>query len=100
MGLSTASPVLAATMAEDSGKYHDLKVLEVDQCRLSDLADFTLADLYWMKIDVEGFEQQVLGGGTTILRPWILVVEATVPTQISLITHAGIIILDAGYQCV
>ena len=49
---SAPAPVLAATMAEDSEKYHDLKVLEVDQCRLSDLADFYAGrSVHWMKID-------------------------------------------------
>ena len=102
-GLSTASPVLAATMAEDSEKYHDLKVLEVDQCRLSDLAEFYAGrSVHWMKIDVEGFEQQVLEGWDhTILRPWILVVEATVPNS-DQSNHEcwESIVLDAGYQCV
>ena len=102
-GLSTASSDLAAAMAEEGEKYHDLKVLEVDQCRLSDLADF-YADraVHWMKIDVEGFEQQVLEGwDPTILRPWILVVEATVPNS-EQSNHAcwEPIVLDAGYQCV
>jgi len=102
-GLSTASSALAATMAEDSEKYHDLKVLEVDQCRLSDLAEFYAGrSVHWMKIDVEGFEQQVLEGwDPTILRPWVLVVEATVPNS-DQSSHEcwESIVLDAGYQCV
>ena len=37
-------------------------------------------DVHWLKVDVEGFEEQVLAGwDSTVLRPWILVVEATVP---------------------
>ena len=37
-------------------------------------------DVHWLKVDVEGFEEQVLQGwDSTVLRPWILVVEATVP---------------------
>ncbi len=102
-GLSTVSTVLAAAMAEDSEQYHDLKVLEVDQCRLSDLADFYAGrSVHWMKIDVEGFEQQVLKGwDCTILRPWILVVEATIPNS-DQANHAcwESIVLGAGYQCV
>ena len=102
-GLSTASTDLAAVIAEDSEKYYELEVLEVDQCRLSDLADFYAGrSVHWMKIDVEGFEQPVLEGwDPTILRPWILVVEATVPNS-DQSNHAcwESIVLGAGYQCV
>ena len=89
-------------MAEDSEKYHDLKVLEVDQCRLSDLAEFYAGrSVHWMKIDVEGFEQQVLEGGTPLFYGLVLVVEATVPNT-DQSNHAcwESIVLDAGYQCV
>jgi FkbM family methyltransferase len=37
-------------------------------------------EIHWLKIDVEGFEAQVIRGWDSIkIRPWILVVEATVP---------------------
>ena len=37
-------------------------------------------EVHWLKVDVEGFEEQVLRGwDSTALRPWVLVVEATVP---------------------
>lgn len=39
-------------------------------------------DVHWLKIDVEGFEEQVLRGwDSTHLRPWVLVVEATIPNS-------------------
>jgi FkbM family methyltransferase len=39
-------------------------------------------EVHWLKIDVEGFEEQVLRGwDSQRLRPWILVVEATVPNS-------------------
>ncbi len=40
--------------------------------------------IHWLKIDVEGFEQQVLESwGDSAVRPWIIVVEAVLPgTQI------------------
>lgn len=37
-------------------------------------------DVHWLKIDVEGLEEKVLKGwDSQILRPWIMVVEATIP---------------------
>ena len=39
-------------------------------------------DIHWLKIDVEGFETQVLKGwDSQKLRPWIMVVEATIPNS-------------------
>jgi FkbM family methyltransferase len=36
--------------------------------------------IHWMKIDVEGYERQVLGSwGQGDIRPWIVVVESTLP---------------------
>lgn len=43
-------------------------------------ADLAGQDVHWMKIDVEGMETEVLRGwDATVLRPWIVVVEATRP---------------------
>jgi len=37
-------------------------------------------DVHWLKIDVEGFEEKVLKGwDSQTLRPWVMVVEATIP---------------------
>lgn len=39
-------------------------------------------EIHWMKIDVEGMEANVLAGWDNAKhRPWIIVVEATVPTK-------------------
>lgn len=39
-------------------------------------------DVHWLKIDVEGLEEKVLRGwDSQRLRPWIMVIEATVPTS-------------------
>lgn len=38
--------------------------------------------VHWLKIDVEGLEEKVLRGwDPAVLRPWVMVVEATVPTS-------------------
>ncbi len=37
-------------------------------------------EVHWLKIDVEGFEEKVLKGwDSQTLRPWVMVVEATIP---------------------
>jgi len=39
--------------------------------------------VHWLKIDVEGFETQVLKGwDSRALRPWVMVVEATIPGSV------------------
>jgi FkbM family methyltransferase len=39
-------------------------------------------DVHWLKIDVEGLEEKVLKGwDSQDLRPWIMVVEATIPNS-------------------
>lgn len=43
-------------------------------------AKYTRGDIHFLKIDVEGFEEQVIQGmDFKIFRPWIVVVEATKP---------------------
>jgi FkbM family methyltransferase len=43
------------------------------------LASCAGRDIHWMKIDVEGFERQALEGWRGEVRPWVVVVESTVP---------------------
>lgn len=46
-------------------------------------------DVHWLKIDVEGLEIQVLKGwDSAVLRPWIIVLEATIPNTMET-NHAG-----------
>lgn len=59
-------------------------------------------DVHWLKIDVEGYEKQVLlGWDATVLRPWIMVIEATVPGS-SETDYAEWepLVIAAGYQFV
>ncbi len=58
------------------------------------------AEVHWMKIDVEGMEAAVLRGwNPTLLRPWILLIEATLPNSREP-SHAEWepLVLAAGYH--
>lgn len=60
------------------------------------------ADIHWLKIDVEGFEKQVLlSWRTSRRRPWVLVIEATYPkTQEPTHDQWEDIVLSKGYSLV
>lgn len=68
----------------------------------SALASLGKKDVHWLKIDVEGLEERVLKGwDSQILRPWIIVVEATIPNspEINYVSWDPILIA-ANYQFV
>ncbi len=80
-GLSTAIDHIAETHLQELGlPFHKVQVPTLTlQAAMNTL---TVHDIHWMKIDVEGFEQQVLSGwDSTSLRPWIILIEATVPNS-------------------
>jgi len=86
-GVSTAK----ASIAEEH-RNRGFKVREiVVPCITLSAIFHTVAgrEIHWLKVDVEGFEQQVLGSwGESTSRPWIVLVESTHPlTQIQ--THEG-----------
>lgn len=46
------------------------------------LEPFAGRDIHWLKIDVEGFEGEVIQGwDATAIRPWVLVVESMAPNR-------------------
>lgn len=59
-------------------------------------------DIHWLKIDVEGFEEAVLRGwNTSEVRPWIVVVESTLPMSTKPShQHWEALVLQKGYQFV
>jgi FkbM family methyltransferase len=77
-GLST----LAADIAKShEGSGHLARDVLVPCITLADVFSGCCAkEIHWLKIDVEGGEEQVLlGWGDAPQRPWIIVVEATLP---------------------
>jgi FkbM family methyltransferase len=80
-GLSTAVPDYAERHQAERG--YEVQRMHVPVLTLkSALSSLVEKDVHWLKIDVEGFEEQVLRGwDSTQLRPWVLVVEATIPNS-------------------
>lgn len=68
----------------------------------SAFASLSGTEVHWLKIDVEGLETQVLKGwDSQTMRPWIMVIEATIPNS-SETDYAGWepILMAANYQFV
>ncbi|WP_081072604.1 FkbM family methyltransferase [Burkholderia cepacia] len=77
-GLSTADTVIAERHRSQG---FTIEQINVPCVTLSDLFDqIGQRDIHWMKIDVEGFERQVLEGWANHhARPWIVLLESTLP---------------------
>ena len=101
-GLSTADPMVAANHIA-RGVDHQPEPLIVSTVTLADVAaELEARTVHWLKIDVEGHEQAVLEGwDPSLLRPWVIVVEATLPNDRT-VSYADWEpkLRKAGYQCV
>lgn len=79
-GWATMDAGVAARHEADGhvGEWHQVQVRTLtDIC-----AEHAPADIHFLKIDVEGFEHEVLRGmDFTRFRPWIVVAEATMPNS-------------------
>jgi FkbM family methyltransferase len=65
------------------------------------LAPYAGRDVHWMKIDVEGFEREALEGWRGDIRPWIVIVESTVPgTEAPSYESWESIVIAHGYRFV
>ncbi len=63
------------------------------------LAEYAPGDVHFLKIDVEGFEANVLAGmDFSRCRPWLLVVEATRPNSQTVEASWEPLVLAAGYR--
>lgn len=99
-GLSTGDPEIAARHQKQG---FEVREIHVPTLTLSDI--FALAgdrEIHWLKIDVEGMEKQVIESwGDNPKRPWIVVVEATMPnTQIPSHLEWEPLLIERGYNSV
>ena len=101
-GLSTADPLVAKSHI-DRGVDYQPEPITVPTVTLAELdLEPGATSVHWLKIDVEGHERSVLEGwDPERLRPWIIVVEATLPNeQVTNYEEWEPILSKAGYQCV
>lgn len=99
-GISTAVPAIAQEHRESGFDVHEITVASITLSAI--LESCTEPEIHWLKIDVEGFEQQVLSSWrASLLRPWIVVVESTYPnSQIETHQQWEPLILAKGYTFV
>lgn len=85
-GLSTTDGNIAARHREEGFTIIDIDVPMITLDDVFDKAGFE--QVHWLKIDVEGAEDLVIKGWRGDARPWVLVVESTLPlSQIQ--SHQG-----------
>lgn len=79
-GLSTGDPLIAERHRAKGWNEVETKVPTM---RLGEVLDrYGDRDIHWLKIDVEGMEQEVIETWSPSLsRPWIVMVESTEPTS-------------------
>jgi FkbM family methyltransferase len=98
-GRSTLDTGLARTYRDDNGwQFRDVKIKVIT---LAELLDRHPGEVEFLKIDVEGAEQDVIEGADwNRHRPRVIVVEATEPGA-PVPSHEAWepILLDAGYRC-
>lgn len=77
-GLSTADLSIAGRHKQQGFEVHEITVPCLALADVFERAG--TRDIHWLKIDVEGFERQVLESWrSSPARPWIVVVESTLP---------------------
>lgn len=75
-GLSTGRADVAA--AHGAAGYYS-EQLTVPALRLADVLNAAPGEVHWLKIDVEGMEEDVLASwGASPVRPWVVAIETTV----------------------
>jgi len=98
-GLSTAEKKFAERHEAERG--YQSRELRVKMDTLSSVCEkFHLAPIHFLKVDVEGAEKAVFQGTDFVkIRPWIIVVEATLPnSQEESYSDWEPLLLNAGYE--
>lgn len=96
-GISTGDTVIAEQHRERGFDVHEIIVPCIPLMSIFDICSDS--EIHWLKIDVEGLEKQVLSSwGDAVARPWIVVVESTLPlTQIDTHENWETILVSYGY---
>jgi FkbM family methyltransferase len=97
-GLSTADPAIALRHQEEG---YAAIITEVPIVSMDVLFDrYRDRVVYWLKLDVEGFERSALESWrTSTVRPWVLVIESTKPgTQEQTHSEWEALVLDKNYS--
>lgn len=99
-GLSTGNAQIAEKHAKDGFAVRETVVPFISLDTILD--KYQERDIHWLKIDVEGMEAEVLQGWQpSYVRPWIVVVESTLPTvQIETFKDWEPLLLSLGYEFV
>jgi FkbM family methyltransferase len=94
-GLSTTDPAVAESHRQAAWPQ---EIMEVPLRTLrSILAEYPLPEVHFLKVDVEGTEEAVLRGvDFRLFRPWVVVVEATMPLSQERSDHPLRAILEAA----
>ncbi|PQV49068.1 FkbM family methyltransferase [Paraburkholderia sp. BL21I4N1] len=97
-GISTADAAIAEQHRQRGFDIHEITVPCIALSAVFEAAGE--GEIHWLKIDVEGFERHVLSGwGASSVRPWIVVVESTLPlTQIEDYGDWESILIGYGYS--
>lgn len=93
-----------STLVKENVTWEKDTQYEIDIVTLKSICDKYIGDgriIHFLKIDVEGYEREVLEGADFVLyRPWIIVIEAVYPnTRISCCDLWEDILIKAGYHC-
>jgi FkbM family methyltransferase len=99
-GISTGDPTIAQQHRERGFDVREITVVSITLASIFKSCEEI--EIHWLKIDVEGFEKQVLSSWSpSQVRPWVVVVESTLPlTQTESHETWEPILLGYGYTAV
>ena len=99
-GISTGNEEIAKLHRERGFTVNEITVPGVTLAQVFQLVQGDV--VHWLKIDVEGLEEQVLRSwGESSIRPWIVVVESTLPlTQDEAFSAWEGLLIVKKYRCV